>query len=390
MSKSNRKLKSLLLEIRAAGSMKRFSLLPLFLGFLLLATSVDAERLLARSNTVGASFIVVDSADPNYYVRLPKFSGLDQGESIYGTAFRPSSGALFGISSLNRVYQIDLTSGLCTLVGPVNSATAYSDLEFNNSGAVLIAANATAYVPIDPATAQVTGSEIPFTYSAMDAHFGSSPNIACIMDWPSSTPNELLVVDQANSVLATLNVATGILTTRGSITQSLGYLSKCNFSARSGTNYSAISEYTNSFLLFVDTNVSAISVDSPIDLTGTSSILHQLPLRSRGIADLLAFPVEKEAPVLTANRARINSRGIARPLEISGTVTDDVLVRQVTASLIRKHRRSTLSVSVSGAVWSITIPKRALLNTGRYTLSVRAFDYSGNSSEITSVTILRN
>ncbi|WP_293368690.1 DUF4394 domain-containing protein [Nevskia sp.] len=102
-------------------------------------------------------------------------TGLSAGENMLGIDFRPANNTLYGISSLNRVYVINTTTGLATL---------------------------SAALAADP-----TDASAPFTAVSAGATFGTDFN---------PVPDRLRVVDTAGGNLR-INVATGATITDGAI-----------------------------------------------------------------------------------------------------------------------------------------------------------------------------
>ncbi|MGQ3057325.1 MAG: DUF4394 domain-containing protein [Nevskia sp.] len=138
------------------------------------------------------SFTQVNNAfAPNDAIDLT-ITGLTAGESLLGIDVRPANGLLYGVSSLNRVYVINTTTGLATLA---------------------------ATLAADP-----TDASAPFSSLAAGARFGVDFN---------PVPDRLRVVDTAGNNLR-INVGTGATITDGAI----------NGAATSGVIGSA---YLNSF-----------------------------------------------------------------------------------------------------------------------------------------------
>ncbi|MBL8238821.1 MAG: DUF4394 domain-containing protein [Bryobacterales bacterium] len=84
------------------------------------AYAINGRQLLVRFDTNTPAF-----TDDSKIIR-----GLQPGESILGIDFRPANGTLYGLGSHNRLYTIDVSTGIASPVGSAPFATPLQGTEF--------------------------------------------------------------------------------------------------------------------------------------------------------------------------------------------------------------------------------------------------------------------
>jgi hypothetical protein len=168
----------------------------------------------------GNTLIGVDSADPRTILATVKVKkGLQKGESLRGIDFRPADNKLYAVGSSDRLYTIDVTTGVATAVGTSTFAPPLSGnefgIDFNPVADVLRAESDTGQdvrinpmngtvIDSDPEAAgmQIDGSP---TYDAADANAGKTPSLVDIAytanDTDAATPTTLFAIDATQDVL---------------------------------------------------------------------------------------------------------------------------------------------------------------------------------------------
>ncbi|MFN0105115.1 MAG: DUF4394 domain-containing protein [Bryobacteraceae bacterium] len=106
----------------------RFSLLAMMAASFLSPAGLYAETAYALN---GRNMLIrFDTNTPSFTDDSKTIRGLQPGESILGIDFRPANGMLYGLGSQNRLYVIDIATGVATAVGAAPFATALQGTEF--------------------------------------------------------------------------------------------------------------------------------------------------------------------------------------------------------------------------------------------------------------------
>src|SRR4051812_25026669 len=79
------------------------------------AATAPAEEILAVRDD--GALVVFEATAPGTFKSVRTVTGLLGGEYLLGVDFRPSDGALFGVGSTSRVYQIQTDTGFAVPVG---------------------------------------------------------------------------------------------------------------------------------------------------------------------------------------------------------------------------------------------------------------------------------
>lgn len=155
-------------------------------------------------------------------------TGLGEGEFMQSIDFRPSTGQLYGLSSSNNLYTIDLATGATTQVGatltPTLIGTAF-DIDFDPVlDQLRLVSDADENLLVDPTTGAIALTGTPLFYSASDANALFNPTVTEI----AYTGNLLggttlygidtalgIVVQQGNTSGIPLGADTGTLVTVG-------------------------------------------------------------------------------------------------------------------------------------------------------------------------------
>lgn len=215
------------------------------------ARQVKAEPVYAL--TVSNRLISFDSATPGA-TSTRNITGLRAGEQLVGIDFRPADGRLYGVSTFNTLYTIDLTTGAVTQasilsvtlnVASVGGANLFG-VDFNPTVDRLRVVSATDQnlrINVDTGEAAVDGT---LGYAAGDQNAGSNPNIASAAytnNFVGATSTVLYGIDTNLRTLVTQNPANaGTLTTIGALGINFASFGGAGFdiSGTTGTAYAAL------------------------------------------------------------------------------------------------------------------------------------------------------
>jgi len=195
-----------------------------FAGALCLSSVSNAALLYGIDDSSGQTLISFDSAAPSNLLSGVAISGLSNNETIKGIDFRPSTHQLYALGSSNRLYTLDVTTGVATQVG----ATAFTPvLNGSNFGfdfnpvidRIRVVSNTKKNYVLNPNDGTATGVTDLF-FGPADPNFGVSPNVEfsaytnSVIPVPAST--QLYGIDTGLDILVTQSNSAGQLATVGS------------------------------------------------------------------------------------------------------------------------------------------------------------------------------
>jgi hypothetical protein len=152
-------------------------------------------------------------------------TGLQPNEFILGIDFRPATSQLYGLGNSNRLYTINTSSGVATLVGSPNlftlSGTNFG-FDFNPvSDRIRVESGAGQNMRLNPDSAAIAGTDTPLAYAALDPHVGATPNVSAVAynnNYAASPSTTLYGIDSGLDILVTQNPPNnGTLNTVGSL-----------------------------------------------------------------------------------------------------------------------------------------------------------------------------
>lgn len=132
--------------------------------------------------TAGNSLVSFNMLTPGTILRTVAITGLAQGETIVGIDFRPRNNQLYAVSSLNRVYTINVTTGATTAVSPSAftppiTGNAYG-VDFNPvPDRIRLVSDAEQNLRLHPDTGAVAATDSNLAYATGDANAAANPNI---------------------------------------------------------------------------------------------------------------------------------------------------------------------------------------------------------------------
>jgi hypothetical protein len=132
--------------------------------------------------TVGNTLLNFNPGTPGVINSTRFISGLASGESIVGIDFRPANGQLYGVSNASRVFIINPTNGIATLVGtaPFNPALSGNSfgVDFNPvPDRIRVVSDADQNLRLNPNNGAVAATDGTLAYAAADAKAGQDPNV---------------------------------------------------------------------------------------------------------------------------------------------------------------------------------------------------------------------
>ena len=132
--------------------------------------------------TSGNNLLMFSGSAPGTILNSVAVTGLQSGESLVGIDFRPSTGKLYAIGNSNRVYTIDLSSGVATNVSGSAFTPSLSGSEFGVDfnpvpDLIRVVGDGDQNLRISPVAGAVVGTDTPLAYDASDANKNADPNI---------------------------------------------------------------------------------------------------------------------------------------------------------------------------------------------------------------------
>ena len=170
-----------------------------------------------------------DSSSPGAIQSSVDVTGLQDDEIIAGIDFRPRDNQLYGLTSADRLYLINVDTGAATLVATLDAdvTTAAIGLDFDPvSDQLRVVNDADGNFRIDPTTGAVT-TEGSLAFHPSDINGGRNPTIVAVAysspDNDPQTWSGLLAIDSSlDMLLAQSPAADGTLRTIGSDTLGTG------------------------------------------------------------------------------------------------------------------------------------------------------------------------
>jgi hypothetical protein len=187
--------------------------------------------------TVNNKLITFNSAAPETILSSVPITGLQSGETVVAIDIRPATGQLFALGSSSRLYTINTSTGVATVVntaimpGPFNPPLNGTDFgsDFNPTvDRLRVVSDADQNLRLNPFTGAVAAVDTSLSYASGDPNFGANPNVvgsAYTNSFAGSTATTLYGIDSnldtlvlQGSVNGTpVSPNTGLLTTVGSL-----------------------------------------------------------------------------------------------------------------------------------------------------------------------------
>ncbi len=153
----------------------------LLAGAVALALSTQAAAVVVYGVTGPNNLITFDSATPGTTTASVAITGLAPGESILGIDFRPANGALYGLGSGSRLYNINLSTGGATQVG-ADGAFALSGSSFGFDfnpvpDRIRVTSEANQNLRLNPNNGALAATDGALAFAAGDPNAASDANI---------------------------------------------------------------------------------------------------------------------------------------------------------------------------------------------------------------------
>jgi hypothetical protein len=205
--------------------------------------------------TLQGNLVSYNAVRPDVLTSKVAISGLNTGETIVGIDFRPSTGLLYGVSSVGRIYVINTTTGAAVAVPSLSadptdgtspfSAIAGTSLGFDFNPVVdrlRITTEADENLRANVGTG-LTFTDTTLAYGGADVNTGANPNIvasAYLNNFAGTATTTLYGIDSNLDVLVTQNPANdGTLLTVGSLGVNASAVTSFDISS-GGIAYAAI------------------------------------------------------------------------------------------------------------------------------------------------------
>ena len=232
-------------------------------------SAASAELVYGVTDT--QTLVSFNSGNPMDILSGVALSGLQQNELVRGIDFRPATGELFALGSMNNLYTVNISTGAATVVGAGNFSPGLNGSSFGFDfnpviDRIRIVSDANQNMVGNPndGTATTTGV-IPVFYAAGDPNEGVDPNIvgsAYTNSFMGAVTTQLYSIDTGLDVLVTQANSAGTLVTVGALGADLGDTLSFDISGVTGVGYLSVMDATNSISTFwtIDLSTGAASM----------------------------------------------------------------------------------------------------------------------------------
>lgn len=247
-----------------------------------------AEQIIAL--TTSNQIITFDSATPGVTAAPIVITGLLAGETIVGIDRRPANGTLLGVSSGNRMYLINSTTGAATQVG-VGGAFTLSGTSFGfdfnpTVDRIRVTSNAGQNLRLNPNDGTLTATDTLLAFDnttadgdPIDPNAGTTPTIvgsAYINNFAGASTTTLYGLDSGLNILVTQNPPNaGVLNTVGALGVDFNNFVGFDVSGLTGIAYAVLqpagANFSSLYTINLDTGAATL-----VGQVGTGFILNGL------------------------------------------------------------------------------------------------------------------
>ena len=190
----------------------------------------QAAVIYAIDDSSGQSLIRFDSATPGSLDLGVAISGLQPNETIKGIDFRPATQELFALGSSNRLYTLQVVTGVATPVSATPFTPALSGTNFGFDfnpviDRIRVVSNTRANYVLNPNTGTATAATNVF-YGPTDSNVGANPNVEFSAYTnnvnPAPATTQLYGIDSGLDILVTQANSAGTLGTVGPLGVNVG------------------------------------------------------------------------------------------------------------------------------------------------------------------------
>ena len=195
-----------------------------------LSTTAPAALLYGIDDSSGQSLIRFDSSSPTSLQLGVAISGLQSNETIKGIDFRPATSQLYALGSTNRLYTLDVVTGVASQVGagPFTPALNGSTFGFDFNPVldrIRVVSNTKKNYVLNPNDGTATAATDLF-FGPGDPNFGVNPNIEFSAYTnnvnPAPVSTQLYGIDTGFDILVTQANSAGTLATVGPLGINVG------------------------------------------------------------------------------------------------------------------------------------------------------------------------
>lgn len=210
--------------------------------------AASAQAQLVYGLTESQSLIRFDASTPGDIQGGVFLSGLASGERVIGIDFRPATGQLYALGSLNTLYTVNPMTGRASAVGSgfadQLSGSSFG-FDFNPTiDRIRVVSDANQNIVLNP----ITGGSTLVTdlfYRAGDPNAGMDPNVvssAYTNSFPGATSSQLYGIDSGLDILVRQENSAGTLDTVGSLGIDVTDLVGFDIDGSSNFAYAALQE----------------------------------------------------------------------------------------------------------------------------------------------------
>lgn len=194
---------------------------------------VAHAELIYAATQVDNNLISFDSANPGVLLASRGITGFQAGETVRSLDY--ANGQLYALGSSSRLYTIDPTTGAATVVGgqfgTLLNGTTFGMAYDMGAGQFRIVSDLDQSLMVTPLGVASVGSSLQ--YAVGDANASLNPVVNAV----AYAGGTLWALDSSANILASLNPATGNLTTLGPLGVDISRYNGFSVSPGSGTAY---------------------------------------------------------------------------------------------------------------------------------------------------------
>lgn len=215
-----------------------------------LAISATAQAVPLTGLTTANQLVTFDSASPGVNSAPVLITGLGVGEEILAIDYRPATGQLYGLGSLNQLYTINPATGLATEVGGpfalALSGTSFGFAFNPEVDRIRVVSDSGQNFRLNPNNGTLIGvGDTPLAYAAGDPFEGVAPGVSAIaytnqVTGPVATTTLYDIDPDRNNVAIQDPPNAGILTTIGHIGLGITHPSGFDIDGVTGIAYASL------------------------------------------------------------------------------------------------------------------------------------------------------
>lgn len=175
-----------------------------------LAAASGAQAVTMVGLTISNKLVTFDSGNPGFILSATPVTGMGMMENLLAIDYRPATGQLYGLGSMNRLYMVNPTTGAVTILGggfaATLSGTAFG-LDFNPAvDRVRVVSDMGQNLRLHPDTGALVSADTAIAYAATDVNSTRTPKVGAVAytnSYAGSTTTTLYAIDVAQAVLVT-------------------------------------------------------------------------------------------------------------------------------------------------------------------------------------------